>query len=121
MVPTRRTALVTLASVATAPALAGCLGVLASEETIVDDTFVESDSFSFDLEEGDTITVELDNVDPGDAPGVGYAIAGPDNYEHTTDEPIEEAGEFEHEAPATGEYTVFLHPFGRMDATITLS
>ena len=121
MSPTRRTTLVTLASAATAPALAGCLGPLASGETVVDETFVESDSFSLDLEEGDIITVELDNLDPGDAPGVGYAITGPGDYEHTTDEPIEEAGEFEHEAPATGEYTVFLHPFGSMDATITVS
>lgn len=122
MVPTRRTALITLASAAGAPALAGCLGALASaEETIVDDTFETSDSVSFDAEEGATIEIALDDVNPGDAPGVGYAITGPDEYEHTTDEPIEEAGEFAHEVPTTGEYTVFVHPFGSMDVTIAVS
>lgn len=100
----------TLAGTTAVGFLAGCTGILTGAE--ISETVHEDDVFNIDLEEGDTVRIELEN-DNGFFAGTTFERSGGTEDGPLVEFQVETDGEESVTVPETDTYRLFVYTDGR--------
>ena len=116
----RRRQLLAIATASVAGIFAGCATVFEDvgliDETLVRETVFTSQSFAFDLEAGDEISIEVENESGW---FTAVELEGPDGeilLEYTE---VETTDEFDLEAEETGVHRIFVYPSSEGSVHVT--